>query len=117
MAQQEFAQTYEPEYAEARLMKGQLLIAQKTLRWTWRTGTIPAGAARGCRREKIAGIMSTGKANDPALLFALAEVFQRQKIPGSRSGFWRTFTSLPAQQVVVLYRKQIETSWPGLRIV
>jgi len=117
VAQLEFAQEYDAKYVEARLVKGQMLIAQKDF---------AAGRAeleeylrhrpQDVDAKKLVDLCARSKPDDPAFLIAVAEVFQRQKMPGLTFRLLRDFQqSLEARKpLVALYQKQIEATWPGL---
>ena len=117
LAQLDFAQEYDAKYAEARLVKGQMLIAQKNF---------AAGRAeleeylrqrpQDADAKKLLDLCARGKPDDPAVLIAVAEVFQRQKMPGLTFRLLQDFQqSFEARKpLVALYQKQIEATWPGL---
>jgi serine/threonine protein kinase len=117
VAQLEFAHEYDDKYVEARLVKGQMLIAQKKF---------AAGRAeleeylrhrpQDAEAKKLVDLCARAKPDDPAFLIAVAEVLQRQKMPGLTFRLLQDFReSLEARRpLVALYQKQIEATWPGL---
>ncbi len=117
LAQLEFAQQYDAKYAEARLVKGQIFVAQKNfgagrkeLEHYLRDRPHDADA------KTLLELTVRGKPDDPVVLFALAEVFQRQKMPGLTFRLLRDFQQSyeDRKRLLQLYRKQIESSWPSL---
>jgi serine/threonine protein kinase len=116
-AQLDFARQYDAKYVQAQLVKGQMLIAQKDF-------------AAGCTEleqylqqqpedeeaKKLFDLCSRGKSDDPAVLIAVAEVFQRQKMPGLTFRLLNDFRQSLADRkpLEALYQKQIAASWPGL---
>jgi serine/threonine protein kinase len=115
--QLEFAQKYDAAYVDVRLVKGQMLIAQKDF---------PGGCneleqylrqrPEDAETKKLFELCTRGKPDDPAVLIAVAEVFQRQKMPGLTfrllKDFQRSYADRKSLETV--YRKQIEASWPEL---
>src|SRR4029077_1771993 len=101
----------------ARLVKGQLFIAQKNF---------AAGRAeleqylrqrpQDAEAKKLLDLCAREKMDDPTFLIAVAEVFQRQKMPGLTFRLLQDFhQSFEARKLLVpVYQKQIEATWPGL---
>jgi serine/threonine protein kinase len=117
LEQVNFALDYEKSNEEAKLLKGQLFIAQKN----W-----PAGRRaleqyleqrpQDSQAKKLLELCSTGKTDDPTVLFAVAQVFQQQKAPGLAVHLFKDVErSVKARQPLwPVYYKQIEETWPGL---
>lgn len=115
LTQVDFALEYEPDHAEARLLRGQILIGKKDF---------AAGRAdveqylrlqpNDADAQKLAELCR-GKTDDLEFLFELANVFARQNI----SALARPFLLDASrhldlrQKLLPMYRKQIETAWPG----
>ncbi|HTU22267.1 MAG TPA: protein kinase [Gemmataceae bacterium] len=118
LTQVKLALDYDPDHAEARLLKGQLLIvsndfaaAVTELERHVRQRPKDAEARHLlalCRREKPAEVSN---------LLRLAEAFERAKVPALADGLLRGHgaTSFEARtKLLELYRQRIESAWPGL---
>lgn len=115
LTQVDFALEYEPKHTEARLLKGQILIARKDFA-AGRTQIEQylqerPGDADARTLTELAG----GRTDDLAFLFAIADVFQRQNV----FALARPFLHDASQQVearkklLPVYQKQVEAVWPG----
>jgi len=114
----DLALTYAPDHAEARLLKGQLLIVDKKF------------ADAGVELEKylrqrpgdaearrLRELCSRPGPEDVGNLLAIAQVFEQQKNLDLADGLLtqHASNSLEARKKLLdLYRKKIEAHWPGL---
>src|SRR5208282_6401176 len=110
MAQTDVALSYDPNYAEAHLLKAQLLLgrrdfpaAGKELEQYQQTHPEDKDAAR------LADLCREGHIDDPVRLTALVEVLLRQE------QFALVETLVQTQdRLLEVYRKRVEAAWPGL---
>lgn len=115
--QLELVLEYASGNAEARLLKGQMFIAQKDF-----AAAQPELKAYLEQRPDDPGarelmrLTADGKSSDPAVLFALAGLFQQQKMFGLATGLHRDVarTVEARSQLLPMYRKQINDQWPKL---
>jgi len=110
LAQVNVALDYDPEYAPALLLKGQLLIASKDL----------AAARQELERylklkpsdgqtKKLASLCATGKVDDPAVVAELADVLIRQQMAVLAVGLLQA-----PEKLRDIYLQKIDKAWPGL---
>src|SRR5262249_28309698 len=116
LVQVDFALEYEPNHAEARLLRGQILIAQKHFaEGRAELEQYLKQRPKDADARKLADLCE-GKSDDPTVLFAIAEVFQRQMLFAlARSLLDDVSRQVEARKPLLeLYRKQIEAAWLGL---
>jgi serine/threonine protein kinase len=114
---------YDPKNAEARLLKGQLLIAQE--RWAegrkeldkyfkLRTGVSLADVLA----EQLYDLSKRGEAAEPAAWFELAKLLQDQRLtmPANQVLQKAQQAEKSRNQLLPLYNQQIQTHWPGDRV-
>jgi serine/threonine protein kinase len=110
LAQVHVALDYDPDYAPARLLKGQLLLARKDF----------AGARQELERylkarpddaqtAKLARLCAAAKADDPAVAAEMADVLIRQEMSPLAVGLVQAPDKLRD-----IHRQKIEKAWPGL---
>jgi serine/threonine protein kinase len=117
LTQVNIALDYDPQNAEARLLKGQILIvrgefpaAEKELREYLRSKPNDAEA------RKLAELCPKARPNDAGTLLTIAQIFNRQQAPALADGLLTRFgqsSSEARRQLFDVYRKRIETAWPG----
>ena len=80
--QVDLALLYEPKDADAHLLRGQILLGQKD--WTAARGELEQYLQQKNNADvrKLLELCSTGKANDAATQYAVADVLRRQNVPG-----------------------------------
>lgn len=107
---------YEKTNADAHLLKGQLLVAQKN----WEGGRAQLEHYLKLRpsdldAKKLMDLCAKGRKEDTAFLVEVAEVFQKQRLYGIAARMLRdvAHTVDERQPLLILYRKQIEKAWPG----
>ncbi|OAI53474.1 hypothetical protein AYO44_15955 [Planctomycetaceae bacterium SCGC AG-212-F19] len=107
---------YEPQDADAHLLKGQIFLGQKD--WTAAKGELEQYLLQKNDADvtKLLALCSTGKVNDAATQFAVAEVLGRQNVPGPAMPL---LTEVAVERekrkpLEPVYRKQVEANWPGL---
>jgi hypothetical protein len=114
--QVELALAYEPKDADAHLLKAQILLGKKD----WATARAELELYLQQKNDadvrKLLELSSTGKVDDAATQFAVAEVLSRQNVPGAAIPL---LTEVAAEKkkreaVLVVYHKKIESNWPGL---
>jgi len=115
--QVQLALLYDPSNTDAHLLRGQLLLAQKdfaggraVLEDYLRQRPDDADT------RKAVELAATGKTTDAAVLFAIAEYLQRQKLHGLAPALLREVApTLEAKKpLLAAYRQQVEAAWPGL---
>jgi tetratricopeptide (TPR) repeat protein len=117
LAQINLALDYDPDNAEARLLKGQVQIvlgdfaaARAELQEYLRQKPKDAEARR------LAELCATARRDDVPTLLAFAEVFMKQNAPGLADSLLSKYgpTSQQARaRLFDLYRKRIEAAWQG----
>lgn len=109
LAQVNAALDYEPDYASARLLKGQLAIARKDftaarpeleLYLKLRPGDADA--------KKLAQLASTARADDPGIAADLAGILLKQNVATLAEGLLEA-----PEKLVEVHRRKIEAAWPG----
>jgi len=119
LEQVDLALTYADSSADARLLKGQLLILDKKFA---EAGTEldkylrqqPADAQASRLRE----LCARSRPDEQGNLLAIAQVFEQQKIPALADGLLTKHggNSFEARQKLLkLYQDRIEKAWPGLK--
>ncbi|OAI48206.1 hypothetical protein AYO44_07540 [Planctomycetaceae bacterium SCGC AG-212-F19] len=117
LAQINVALDYDPDNAEARLLKGQMLIvlgnftAARTELQEYLRRKPQDGLAR-----KLAELCGAARRDDVPTQLAFAEVFMKQNAPGLADGLLSKYgqTSEEARgKLFDLYRKRIEAAWQG----
>jgi tetratricopeptide (TPR) repeat protein len=116
-AQLDFALEYDPENLDARLLKGQILLAR--MDWSAGCNELQEYVRQRPRDEdarKLVQLSADGRLKDTATLVALTEVFQRQKVFGLAAGLLQDVqhTRETRKPLLPLYQKQIDTAMPGL---
>jgi serine/threonine protein kinase len=116
LKQVDLALTYDSDNADARRLRGQVLLAQKDLAGGKAELERYLRQRPGDADTRKAAARAAGKADDPAVLFALAEYLQRQKLHGAAVGLLAEVkrTAENRKALVEIYRKRIEAAWPGL---
>jgi serine/threonine protein kinase len=117
LEQVDLALAYEPKDADARLLKGQLLLGQKD--WPAARGELERYLEKkpnDADAKKLHELCSTGKMNDTITQHAVADILQRQNLPGPAIPLLQEVERERKKRELVLavYRKQIEVNWPGL---
>jgi tetratricopeptide (TPR) repeat protein len=116
LKQIDVALEYDSKNIDARLLKGQIFIAQRD----WKAGRIELEAYLKQRKDadasRLLELCVIGKENDSTVLFSLAETFQKQKVFGLATGLLQDVekTVKARQPLLGLYQKQINEAWPGL---
>jgi serine/threonine protein kinase len=110
LAQVDAALDFDPDYAGAHLLKGQLLIARKDF---------PAARKElerylksepdDAQTDKLARLCATAKVDDPAAAAELADILIRQHVPALAVGLLKA-----PEQLRDIHRMKIEKAWPGL---
>ncbi|MBL8794600.1 MAG: protein kinase [Planctomycetia bacterium] len=118
LEQVDLALAYTPDHAEARLLKGQLLILDKKfpearVELEMYLRQRPAdGEAR-----RLGELCSRSRPDEDGNLLAFAQVFEQQKTPILADGLLtkHASNSLEARKKLLeLYRQKIDAKWPGL---
>jgi tetratricopeptide (TPR) repeat protein len=117
LAQIDVALDYDPDNAEARLLKGQVQIVQgdfvnarSELQEYLRRKPNDAEA------RKLAELCATAKRDDVPTLLAFSDVFMKQNAPGLADGLLSKFgqSSQEARnKLFFVYRKRVEDAWQG----
>ncbi len=117
LKQVDVALAYEPENLEARLLKGQLLLAQKD----WVAGREEVQRylqerPRDLDAQKLVDLCAPGKKQDTRFLVAVAEVLQRQNVNTLAARLLTEVRQAAEARKPLLeaYRKEINKAWPGL---
>jgi serine/threonine protein kinase len=109
LAQVNAALDYDPDYASAHLLKGQLAIARKDfaaarpeleLYLKLRPGDTDA--------KKLADLAATARADDPAAGAELANVLLKQDLPTLAERLLEA-----PEKLLEVHRRKIEVAWPG----
>lgn len=117
LVQVDTALDYQPDHAEARLLKGQLLLVRREFgnaaveldKYLHLRPTDP-------QAKKLAELARRAKPDDAATLAALGEVLRQQ---GAYPLDWHLFRSAEQyvqsrQELVSLCQKRLDAAWPGL---
>jgi serine/threonine protein kinase len=119
LAQANLALDYDPQCAEAQLLKGQLLIvarkefAQAAAELDRYLALQPGDAAV----QKLAALCGKSKPDDVGNLLQMAQVFEQQNVPSLADGLLTRHASTALQarmKLLELYRRRIEAAWPNL---
>jgi len=106
----------DPDHADARLLKGQLLLAHRQFSAAEQELTRCLEVrANDAEARRLLDLCRTARPEDPATLFALAEELSRQKRYVLADRLTKAAQSLvnSREQVVAHYRKRIDAVWPG----
>jgi serine/threonine protein kinase len=115
LIQIDFALEYDSDNAEAHLLKGQILIAQKDFAaGREQLGRYLRQRPGDADAKKLAELCQ-GKAEDSSVLFAIAEVFQQQKAYALAARLLQDVRKLveARKPLLELYQKQVNAAWPG----
>ena len=109
LAQVNAALDYDPDYASAHLLKGQLAVARKDfaaakveLDLYLRLQPSDADA------KKLAQLASTARADDPGVAAELAGILLKQNVPTLAEGLLEA-----PEKLLEVHRRKIEAAWPG----
>ena len=109
LAQVNAALDYDPDYASAHLLKGQLALARKDfaaakpeleLYLKLRPGDADA--------KKLAQLAATARADDPAAGAELASILLKQNVPTLAEGLLEA-----PEKLLEVHRRKIDAAWPG----
>ncbi len=110
MAQVNIALDYAPDYAPARLLKGQLLIAQRNFAAARQELERHLKAQPGdTETAHLARLCARGKGDDPAVNSELAGILMQQGMPELAVGLLQA-----PEQLRDVHRAKIEKTWKGL---
>jgi serine/threonine protein kinase len=117
LKQVDVALAYEQDNVEARLLKGQLLLAQKD--WTGGREELQRylqHQPKDADARKLVELCAPGKKQDTLFLVAVAEVLQRQNANTLAARLLAEVRRAVEARKPLLeaYRKQINAAWPGL---
>jgi serine/threonine protein kinase/DNA-directed RNA polymerase subunit RPC12/RpoP len=117
LMQLDLAHNYDPDYAPADLVRGQILIGKLDF----------AAASESLRRytqkrsndadtRELLRLCQQARPDDGATLLAITDVLVRQKALGAANSLMAVVGKLgqKREQLLPLLRKRIEASWPGL---
>jgi serine/threonine protein kinase len=110
-------QDYDPANADAHLLRGHILIAQKQFAAArdevaeylrWKPGDADA--------RKLLHLCDRGKPDNPETLLAIAELLQRQRAFGPAVPLLAELERAvkDREPLLPLYQKQVDAAWPGL---
>jgi serine/threonine protein kinase len=114
--QVDLALAYEPRDADAHLLKGQLLLGRKD--WTEAKAELEQYLEQknDADVKTLLDLCKTGKANDPATQYAVADILQRQNVPGPAIPLLQEVEQerKKREPLLPVYQKQIDVNWQGL---
>jgi serine/threonine protein kinase len=109
LAQVNAALDYDPDYAQARLLKGQLAVARKDFTAAKAELDLYLKLQPGdADAKKLAQLAATAKADDPAAGAELASVLLKQNVPTLAEGLLEA-----PEQLLEVHRRKIDAAWPG----
>ncbi|MBL8793289.1 MAG: protein kinase [Planctomycetia bacterium] len=117
LEQLEVALDYDSGYADARLLRGQILIGQK--KWEEARDDLAEYLRQNptnADAKSLASLTAKGRKDDPGTLLAVAGVLQRQRAFGPAAPLLADVDKVvkERQGLLAAYQKQIAAAWPGL---